>query len=98
MSDHAIGSFEAAGGQVGERLDRALQEALPDLSRTAIQRLVEEGHVRVSGKPARAGYRLRAAVVETPRGSYFVKLVGPEKTVTQWNDSFLSYLRSFEFK
>ncbi|HEY0432007.1 MAG TPA: hypothetical protein VGC61_09310, partial [Pyrinomonadaceae bacterium] len=32
-------------------------------------------------KPA---YRLRAAVVETPKGSYFVKLVGPEKTVTQW--------------
>jgi hypothetical protein len=46
-------------------------------------------------KPA---YRLRAAVVETPNGSYFVKLVGPEKTVTQWNDSFLSYVRSFEFK
>ena len=44
------------------------------------------------------GYRLRAAVVETPNGSYFVKLVGPEKTVTQWNDSFLSYVRSFEFK
>ena len=46
-------------------------------------------------KPA---YRLRAAVVETPNGSYFVKLVGPEKTVAQWNESFLSYLRSFEFK
>ena len=44
------------------------------------------------------GYRLRAAVVETPKGSYFVKLVGPEKTVAQWNESFLSYLRSFEFK
>ena len=44
------------------------------------------------------GYRLRAAVVETPNGSYFVKLVGPEKTVTQWNDSFLSYIKSFEFK
>ena len=43
-------------------------------------------------------YRLRAAVVETPKGSYFVKLVGPEKTVTHWNDSFMSYLRSFEFK
>src|SRR5215213_1691789 len=46
-------------------------------------------------KPA---YRLRAAVVETPNGSYYVKLVGPEKTVTQWNDSFLSYMKSFEFK
>ena len=44
------------------------------------------------------GYRLRAAVVETPNGSYFVKLVGPEKTVTQWNDSFVSYIKSFEFK
>src|SRR5215217_2730649 len=46
-------------------------------------------------KPA---YRLRAAVVETPNGSYFVKLVGPEKTVAQWNDSFVSYIKSFEFK
>ncbi|HEX6650174.1 MAG TPA: hypothetical protein VF075_11555 [Pyrinomonadaceae bacterium] len=44
------------------------------------------------------GYRLRAAVVETPKGSYFLKLVGPEKTVTQWNESFLSYLKSFEIK
>jgi hypothetical protein len=44
------------------------------------------------------GYRLRAAVVETPNGSYFVKLVGPEKTVMQWNDSFLSYIKSFELK
>jgi len=44
------------------------------------------------------GYRLRAAVVETPKGSYYVKLVGPEKTVAQWNDSFLSYLKSFQFK
>ena len=42
------------------------------------------------------GYRLRAAVVETPNGSYFVKLVGPEKTVAQWNESFLSYLKSFQ--
>jgi hypothetical protein len=45
-----------------------------------------------------AGYRLRAAVVETPNGNYYVKLVGPEKTVTQWNDSFLGYIKSFEFK
>ena len=44
------------------------------------------------------GFRLRAAVVETPNGSYYVKLVGPEKTVTHWNDSFVTYLKSFEFK
>lgn len=44
------------------------------------------------------GYRLLAAVVETPNGSYYVKLVGPEKTVAQWNESFMSYIGSFEFK
>jgi hypothetical protein len=48
--------------------------------------------------PKKPGFRLRAAVVETPNGSYYVKLVGPEKTVTHWNDSFVSYLKSFEFK
>jgi hypothetical protein len=45
-----------------------------------------------------AGYRLRGAVVETSKGSYFVKLVGPEKTVAQWNESFLSYVKSFQLK
>lgn len=44
------------------------------------------------------GYRLRAAVVETPNGSYFVKFVGPEKTVAHWNEAFTAYLKSFEFR
>ena len=44
------------------------------------------------------GYRLLAAVVETPNGPYFLKLIGPEKTVTRWNESFLAFLKSFEFK
>src|SRR6266480_5494479 len=30
-------------------------------------------------------YRLRAAIVETPKGNYFAKLVGPAKTVARWD-------------
>jgi len=45
-----------------------------------------------------ANYRIRGAVIETPKGSYFVKLVGPAKTVAQWDEGFNSYLKSFEFK
>src|SRR5258707_15496999 len=45
-----------------------------------------------------ANYRLRAAVIETARGNYFVKLVGPAKTVGRWEQSFTDYLKSFEFK
>ena len=44
------------------------------------------------------GFRLLGAVIETPAGSYYVKLVGPEKTVARWNDSFTSYVKSFRFE
>lgn len=43
-------------------------------------------------------YRLRAAVVETPKGNYFVKLAGPAKTIARWDQAYTDYLKSFEFK
>src|SRR5258707_2451062 len=45
-----------------------------------------------------ANYRLRAALIETARGNYFLKVVGPAKTVGRWEQSFTDYLKSFEFK
>jgi len=45
-----------------------------------------------------ANYRLRAAVIETPKGNYFVKLVGPANTIAKWDQAFNDYLKSFEFK
>jgi len=43
-------------------------------------------------------YRLRAAVIDTPKGAYFLKLTGPEKTVSHWEQAYNEYLNSFEFK
>ncbi len=43
----------------GERLDQTLAAILPDQSRAAVQRLIRAGHIRVSGLPARAAYRVR---------------------------------------
>ena len=43
---------------VGERLDRALAEALPELSRMQWQRLIREGQVTVDGERARPSYRI----------------------------------------
>lgn len=40
------------------------------------------------------GFRLRAAVVETKSGPYFVKLTGPSKTVAKWNESYLAFVKS----
>ena len=43
-------------------------------------------------------FRMQAAVVETPKGAYYVKLVGPEKTIAKWDSSFSTFVDSFEFK
>lgn len=44
----------------GERLDRFLSEALHSLSRSLIQKLIEEDQVLVNEKPSKSGYKLRA--------------------------------------
>ena len=45
-----------------------------------------------------ANYRMRAAVIETPKGNYFLKLVGPAKTMGTWEQSVTDFVKSFEFK
>jgi 23S rRNA pseudouridine1911/1915/1917 synthase len=44
---------------VGLRLDVALTRLAPELSRARVQRLVEQGHVRVDGRAAKVAARLR---------------------------------------
>ncbi len=41
-----------------------------------------------------AAYRLRAGVVETPSGPYYIKLTGPAKTVAKWDRSFREFIAS----
>ncbi|MCI8497393.1 MAG: RluA family pseudouridine synthase [Clostridiales bacterium] len=53
----------------GERLDRFVCAHLPDLSRSAVQRLIDEGLVTVNGKAPGKSYKLRendAVVVRLP--------------------------------
>ena len=45
--------------QPGERLDRALANALPDLSRVQCQRLIIQGRVKLDGTAAKASLRLK---------------------------------------
>jgi hypothetical protein len=43
-------------------------------------------------------FRLRAGVVATPNGPYFIKLTGPEKTVTKWDHAYEQFVGSFRSK
>jgi hypothetical protein len=44
------------------------------------------------------GFRMRTAVVETPGGPYYLKLVGPAATVATWNASFNEFVASLKFE
>jgi 23S rRNA pseudouridine1911/1915/1917 synthase len=43
--------------QEGERLDRVVADALPDLSRSRVQALIREGHVQVDGTVRKGSHR-----------------------------------------
>jgi hypothetical protein len=43
-------------------------------------------------------FRMRAAVVETPKGPYFVKFTGPARTVTQTAGDFEQFVKSLRFE
>ena len=44
------------------------------------------------------GFRLKAAVVESPAGPFFFKLTGPDRTVTRWEPTFTALLESVRFE
>ncbi len=44
------------------------------------------------------GFRLKAAVVESPDGPFFFKLTGPDRTVTSWDSTFSTFLESIRFE
>ena len=53
-------TLTAASGDAGRRLDLFVAERVPELSRTRIQELIREGHVRVDGNIAKVSHRIAA--------------------------------------
>ena len=51
--------YQIGLGEDDERLDKWISNALPDLSRTYIQRCIKDNAVLVNDKPQKAGYRLK---------------------------------------
>lgn len=54
---------------IGSRLDRYVSDHLPDLSRAAVQRLIDDGQIRVDGVVRKASYRVQVGetiVVRVP--------------------------------
>jgi len=72
LSAPSVRTFSVEPEAAGQRLDRYLAERLHELSRTRIQELIAQGHVRLSGAPARpstkvcAGQQITVEVIPRP--------------------------------
>ena len=53
-------AFEAHGDSIGKRIDSFLSEIEEELTRSAVQKLIEEGHVLVNDKVPAKNYKLKA--------------------------------------
>ena len=71
----------------------ALTITTVDVSGTYVAEL-KPGSAERHNKP---NFRMRAAVVETPKGPYFVKFTGPAATVAQAAAGFDQFLKSLRF-
>lgn len=78
---------------ITERRVNALSMTIVDASGTLVAE-VSPGSTERFNKP---GFRLRAVVVATPNGPYFVRVVGPAATVAHWSAQIDEFLGSIRF-
>jgi len=67
---------EVDAAQKGERLDRFLTDALPDMSRTRIQALIREGQVRIASSPS-SGATIEDVKYRVKPGEFFELTLPP---------------------
>lgn len=87
----------APSSRVAKRQSRSvngLAVTLVDVSGTYVAEVTP-------GSPERhnsPNFRLLAAVVQTSNGPYFIKLIGPVRTVTVWDTSFDQFLTTVRYQ
>ena len=99
--DRWVGQMQQADGKPSVAASRSVKRqvnglalTLVDVSGTYIAE-VSPGANERNNKPQ---FRLRAGVVQTANGPYYIKLTGPEKTVAKWDQAFEQFVGSLKFK
>jgi hypothetical protein len=94
-----VGQMQQADGKPAsaerqKRTVNGLAVTLVDVTGTYIAEMTPGAGERHNN----ANFRLRAGVVETPNGPYFIKLTGPAKTVTGADKAFEQFLLSLKYE
>jgi hypothetical protein len=105
--DAEVAVFAGVGGSVEENVARWIKQFEAAESPQVTKRVINNFPVTfvdvtgtfsagmmTAGAVPKQGYRMLAAVIETGGAAWFVKLVGPQDTVTKWETSFASFVES----
>jgi hypothetical protein len=87
-------SSSTAAAKRDVRKVNGLDVTLLDVSGTYVAEMAP-GATERHHKP---NFRLRAAVILTPGGPYYIKVTGPQKTVAKWEQSFERFVSSLRFE
>ena len=98
--DRWIGQMQQPDGSTSKSKARRAERTINGLKVTTID---VSGTYTAEMRPGAAehynkpGYRLCAAVVETPQGAYYIKMTGPAKTVDAAQRDYEKFLSSLKF-
>jgi hypothetical protein len=99
--DRWVGQMQQPGGASSDAAARrvtrtvnGLRTTLLDVSGTYVAEM-SPGAAERNNKP---NFRLRAGVVETANGPYYIKLTGPEKTIAKWDQAFEQFVASLKYR
>ena len=71
---------------------------LADNGRGIVLSIAGVNHDGATERYNKPGFRLRAAVIETPGGPYFVKMTGQAKTMTAADADFKKFMATAAYK
>jgi hypothetical protein len=87
------GRSSKAAAKRESRMVKGLSVSLVDVSGTYVAETAPGSATRHNSP----NFRLRAGVIQTPKGPYFIKLTGPAKTVAAQSQAFEGFVASLSY-
>ena len=95
--DRWVSQMAQPDGKDSKNLAKTSTMKVKDLSLTIIDlggTYVAETFPGSGQKLNKPGFQMKAAVVEGPGGPYYIKVVGPAKTIAKWDASMQAFIKS----
>lgn len=92
------GQFKQPDGKPTAETAKIKQQTANDLKQTLVEisgTYLFKANMMASKATEKPNYKMLGGIVEAPNGPWFVKMVGPAKTMDKWRDSFYAFMQSF---